>query len=426
MAAAIDLVNAGADVVVVEASHRPGGRVRTVDQNFQHGQYAESGAEWIDDHHERVRRWLERAGVRTLGVGEQWTVIRRWLHHQGRLLAPDQVHTIDDRLGAQLDAFDAVVDDAARGVLDPARPTSHDDAHSLDHRSLADVAVHAQLGELAALFRRRDAQGEFAAEPGDVSLLFVAQQRAYQRVASGGRDVRAHRVDGGLSRIARHMAHQLNDCLRLGEMLVAIDHDDDGVTVRTTKAALAADHVVLACSLVPLRSVRFTPELPPALHAAMMHLGYGSVTKTAVQWPTRGWPPGYATTDRLVQRVYEPTVDQQGEAGVLMAYCGGDGGHRWAAWPAEERLRRAADEMRAMFGLEGEPIGGFSRAWSTKPRYGGSYAVYRPGQVTAFWDVLRRPHGRLHLAGEHVATCTGYVEGALESGEAVAARLLAH
>jgi monoamine oxidase len=79
-----------------------------------------------------------------------------------------------------------------------------------------------------------------------------------------------------------------------------------------------------------------------------------------------------------------------------------------------------------MFGLEGEPIGGFSRAWSTQPRYGGSYAVYRPGQVTAFWDVLRRPHGRLHLAGEHVATCTGYVEGALESGEAVAARLLAH
>ena len=28
------------------------------------------------------------------------------------------------------------------------------------------------------------------------------------------------------------------------------------------------------------------------------------------------------------------------------------------------------------------------------------------------------------LTGEHVATCTGYMEGALESGETVAARIL--
>jgi monoamine oxidase len=34
--------------------------------------------------------------------------------------------------------------------------------------------------------------------------------------------------------------------------------------------------------------------------------------------------------------------------------------------------------------------------------------------------VLRRPHGRIWLAGEHVATWTGYLEGAVESGERVA------
>lgn len=67
--------------------------------------------------------------------------------------------------------------------------------------------------------------------------------------------------------------------------------------------------------------------------------------------------------------------------------------------------------------------GAFSRAWSAHPRYGGSYAVYRPGQVTAFWEVLRRPHGRVWLAGEHAATWTGYLEGAVESGESVAGRI---
>lgn len=77
-----------------------------------------------------------------------------------------------------------------------------------------------------------------------------------------------------------------------------------------------------------------------------------------------------------------------------------------------------------MHGITDSPLGGWSRAWGAQARYGGSYAVYEPGQVTAYWDVLRRPWGRVHLAGEHVATCTGYMEGALESGDTVADRLL--
>jgi monoamine oxidase len=45
--------------------------------------------------------------------------------------------------------------------------------------------------------------------------------------------------------------------------------------------------------------------------------------------------------------------------------------------------------------------------------------------VTAFWRVLREPHGRVHLAGEHAATVCGYVEGAVESGRRVAGEILA-
>jgi monoamine oxidase len=45
--------------------------------------------------------------------------------------------------------------------------------------------------------------------------------------------------------------------------------------------------------------------------------------------------------------------------------------------------------------------------------------------VTAHWAALREPGGPISLAGEHVATWTGYLEGAVESGETAAARLLA-
>jgi monoamine oxidase len=137
----------------------------------------------------------------------------------------------------------------------------------------------------------------------------------------------------------------------------------------------------------------------------------------------RSWQPGYATTDSVAQRVYEPTVDQPGPSGVLMSYAGGDGGRRLAERSHDDRLAVIESDMRAIHGISALSSAGFSRAWSNEARYGGSYAVYRPGQVTAHWEVLRQPCGRVWLAGEHVATWTGYLEGAVESGETVAAAI---
>ncbi len=423
LGAATQLRAAGCDVTIVEGGHRPGGRVRTVRDAFVGGQYSESGAEWVDDIHPRLLALLDRYGVGLLGAGEQWTVIRRWLHRDGRLMSAQDMREADPALDEQFAAFDAIVAAATAGIADAANPQLHPDAAALDARSLADAVAEAGYGDLAGLFARRDAQGEFASEPSQVSLLFVAQQRAFHRDASQGRQVTAYRVDGGFSQVAEHLAAELGDAVFYGETLLGVEQDADGVVVQTSSRRLQADHVVLACSLVPLRSVDFHDAMPADLHRAVHGLGYGTVTKTSVQWSRREWRPGYATTSGRAQRVYEPTADQPGDSGILMAYCGGDGGHEWARLTEPERIALAADEMRAMHGLTAETVGGYSRAWSTLPRFGGSYSVYEPGQVTAFWDVLRRPWGRVHLAGEHVAACTGYIEGALESGETVATRL---
>jgi len=391
---------------------------------FGAGQVAESGAEWIDSIHARLLQQLDRFGIERLGAGEQWTTIRRWIHRNGELLGPEQVRAAEPGVYDELDEFDRIVEAAAGGITDPSRPWLHPEAATLDAQSLADVADLTQLGELARLFKSRDSQGEFAEEPGRVSLLFVAQQRAYHALHSRGVTVKSHRVAGGFSAVAEGMAAPLRAVLTFGEHLVGIEQDADGVVVSTDRRALRADHLVVACSLVPLRKVAFHTAPPTALRAAIDELGYGTVTKTAVQWPRRGWPAGYATTAGRAQRVYESTIDQPGEPGVLMAYCGGDGGREWARLSEVDRLTLAASEMKAMHHLADAPMDGFSRAWSNEPRFGGSYAVYQPGQVTAHWRVLREPWGRVHLAGEHVADCTGYMEGALESGENVAARIV--
>lgn len=418
----------GVEVDLIEGGPRSGGRARTVRAPFVDGQYVESGAEWVDTDHARMRSLMARFGIGTLGEGQEWTTIRRMLFRDGVLLDAARIREVDPDVDRQLARYEAEFEAIAAGVADPARPDLHPQAAQHDARSLADVARDADLGELAALFARRNSQGEFAAEPAEVSSLFVAQQRAQMTAHGAGEVVRAHRLDGGMSRLVDALVAEL------GEQSVHIAHDelvervhwtDDRVEVITTRRTIAADRVVLACSLVPLRSVIFDPPLPHALHAAVHEVGYGTITKTALQYPYRAWPAGYATTALDAQRVYEPTLDQPGDAGVLMAYAGGAGGRALALHDETERMRRIAGDIDTMYGLDAAPIGGFSRAWSNEARYGGSYAAYGPGHVTAHWQVLRQPCGAICLAGEHVATWTGYLEGAVESSERVVAHLVA-
>jgi monoamine oxidase len=410
----------GHDVVLIEAGRRLGGRVRTVRVPFAEGQYVESGAEWVDTHHRRMRQLLDRHGLQLQGEGQQWTTIRRWLHRDGRLQSPSD---LGEAVQRQLQEFDGIVDDAARMVADSANPQRSAAAAELDAMSLAAVADRAGLDDLARLFKLRESQGEFAAEPDEVSLLFVAQQRAISSISGAGSVVRSHRIEGGLDKLVQGMAADVNDSISIDELLLGVEHGDRSVTAITSRRRIEADAIVLACSLVPLRAVTFDPALPAQLQRAIDELGYGTVTKTAVQFAERQWPSGYATTEGITQRVYEPTVDQPGKSGVLMSYAGGDGGRRLAAMSEHDRLELIEAEIRDVHGLTAPSTGGFSRAWSAEQRFGGSYAVYRPGQVTAFWEVLRRPSGRIWLCGEHVATWTGYLEGAVESGERVASEI---
>lgn len=421
LSAARCLLASDVDVVLVEAASRVGGRVRTVGSPLQEGQHVELGAEWVDTHHHRMTSLLRRHGLSLEGEGQQWTTLRRWLHRHGRLSSPAD---LGQGVTAELEACEAMVHDAAGQIGDPANPQRSPAAAALDSLSLADVIASAGCGELSRLLRTRESQGEFAAEPGEVSLLFVAQQRAVSAAAGADTVVRAHRIVGGLGALVEAMASEVGDVIQCNERLTSIEHDFSGAVVTTSRRMIVADAVVLACSLVAVQRVHFEPPLPAVLQRAIDQLGYGAVTKTAVQFAAREWPRGYATTDGVTQRIYEPTVDQPGSAGVLMSYAGGDGGRRLAQLDVDERVRLIEAEMRDIHGITATALAGVSAAWSAEPDFGGSYAVYRPGQVTAFWDVLRRPHGRIWLAGEHVATWTGYLEGAVERGESVAGAIL--
>ena len=434
LSAAESLLAGGAEVTLIEAEQRFGGRTRTFHDSYVDGQYAESGAEWVDSIHWRMLDLMQRFDIETLGERMPWSTIRRWVYWNGVRHTGGDIDKLEPHVVEAIELYDNLCEAAVATMSDPSQPQLHPDAALLDSRSLADLIRESDLGPVGRLFARRNAQGEFASEPDKVSALFVAQQRAFEKseVQRQGIGNLSSRVKGGVSQIAEALGRDLIQhprlTLKLGCSLTSVEQTSDGVVVGCLnsegKFEVAASHLVLACSLVPLRNVEFRSEIPAALREAMWGLGYGAITKTAVQFANREWDSGYGTTDSLSQRLYDPSVDQDGESGIVMAYCGGDGGRELATQSEAERIDAMTTDMRNIHGITAPSTGAFSRAWSIEPNFGGAYATYEPGQVTRFWDVLRQPWGRVHLSGEHVATCTGYMEGAVESGRNVADRIL--
>jgi monoamine oxidase len=434
LSAAESLLAGGAEVTLIEAEQRLGGRTRTIHDSYIGGQYAESGAEWVDSIHWRMLELMQRFGIETLGERMPWSTIRRWVYWNGLRHTGGDIEKLEPHVVEAIEIYDNLCEAPVATMSDPSQPHLHPDAALLDSRSLADLIRESDLGPVGRLFARRNAQGEFASEPDKVSALFVAQQRAFEKseVQRQGIGNLSSRVKGGVSQIAEALGRDLIQhsrlTLKLGCALTSVEQTSDGVVVGCSNSEgrfeIVADQLVLACSLVPLRRVDFRSEIPTALREAMWGLGYGAITKTAVQFSQRQWDSGYGTTDSLAQRLYDPSVDQNGESGIVMAYCGGDGGRELATQSEAERIDAMTTDMRNIHGITAPSTGAFSRAWLTEPNYGGAYATYEPGQVTKFWDVLRQPWGRVHLAGEHVATCTGYMEGAVESGRDVADRIL--
>jgi len=191
-------------------------------------------------------------------------------------------------------------------------------------------------------------------------------------------------------------------------------------------AAVAADHVIVGVPLPALRGVEFSPPLPPAVAGAVAHLQYGIATKTILQYARRFWrEEGYSGdtfTDLTIGTTWEATNRQAGTPGILLGYTSGDAGVDFTDLTAAQRIATATEELGSLYpGSADLRRGAFTAAWATEPFTRGTYTAYAPGQVSAYWRALRRPIGRLVLAGEHTSTYTSYMEGAVRSGRRAAA-----
>jgi monoamine oxidase len=175
--AGVDLVDAGRDVVVVEARDRVGGRVWS--HAFDNGQWCERGAEFIDTDHAVVLELVTELGLRLTDVRSGHNDETRWLDVSGRT-APFALH---HSLLGELERWHEAI-----GVL--AAAVNADDpylsprAAELDALRLSDIVNELQLSPMARVVVGREVRSEFM-------RAWPLMQRRYGRMVLAGENTDA-------------------------------------------------------------------------------------------------------------------------------------------------------------------------------------------------------------------------------------------
>lgn len=427
LTAALDLVEAGWEVVVLEARDRIGGRVHTVHDPFGPGLHAEAGGESIDNDHRHLLAMIKRFKLRTerrpankvLDGVTYWRGTRQgtdaFALGQGGKVATDY-----ERFYRALDELTV--------NLDPAHPDRLGQAEDLDARSLAEFSADLKLLPAAQFLVDTDNRGGFNAEPADVSLLFAAQQAAVgEDLTDAG--IESMRISGGNDLLPTAMAKELGTLVVLKAPVTRVEHAKDHVRVTAGDTTYNGAWLVLACPLMPLRKVVFTPALPASVSATIDGLDLGAAAKVTLQYENRFWEAeggsGFTVTDLPFGIAWSSTDSYASKAGLLTAFLTGNGARTAAGQDDETRMTSVRSQFDRVYptGASRHDPNQSTIAWANEQYTGGGYAVHRPGQFLPFWQVLRAGTGRIRFAGEHTETLAGYMESAVRSGHRIAASL---
>ncbi len=387
------LVSRGADVVVLEARERVGGRVFS--HHFSDGQVAERGAEFIDSNHAEVLALATRLGLTLSRRSADLDPAATLLDAGGRAV-PMSMH-------ASLEPDIARWDQAVAAIPGGAEP---------DMESLADLMHALDLSVLARLVIGRQIRTEYMLPPEEVSRRFAGEMTRLQ--AAGSRE--CHRIVGGNDQLATGLAARLGDRVRVASAVQSIDAERGAITLRTGEVIEAT--TIVAAVPLPVLS-RIWSAMPLQLGA----VGYGVGGKVSVQFDRRIWHDygrnGTVLTDRAWGHLWETSDDQSGDRGVLTSLLSSHDGAAFAALP--EAPDRIVTEIDRLFpgakGLSGERV---HTDWTNDPMSLGAYSCFGPGQLAAAEPHLRIAYGRMLLAGEHTDEFSGFMEGALRSGRRVA------
>jgi monoamine oxidase len=432
LAAARRLVDAGAEVVVLEARDRVGGRTLTLPA--ADGTPIDHGGQWIGPTQHRIAALAERLGVTTYPSYE------RGLHtefREGRALRYDGPMPGDNDPASAVAMGQAIRElDAMAATVPLEAPWTATQALAWDSQTVETwLQARVPAGQ-ARTWLREAIRSTLAAEARDLSLLhtlFVIRAAGgialLLATAGGAQERRFHQ---GAQEISIRLAESLGDRVVLGAPAQVVRHGDGRVVVEAEGREVTAGRAILAVPPAIAGRIGYRPAMPGWRNQLTQRVPMGSVIKVHAIYEEPFWRgeglSGFVVSDSGPVRIVYDNSPEDGSPGVLVGFIEGEQARTWARRNPADRRAGVLACLADYFGERaGRPRELLERSWADEEYSGGCYAGYfPPGVWTSFGQALREPIGRLHWAGTETATAwTAYMEGAVQSGQRAADEVLA-
>ena len=433
--AALTLEAAGLGTLVLEAQQRVGGRIHSMRQL---GSTAEAGGTYIGAGYTRVLDAAERYGVELMDV----TPVLEFFREQDLVLRGEIIRQAD---WAAHPANDFPVADkqhlpwSYHRVLTMRDNPLQSPGEWLEPQHAAlDVSAHDWLRGLGlserAIALAYGLNVSFGRDAHDVSALLLLFRGAFSKSqrAVAPKDTLGYTARHGVQRIPERMAAALQSGVELGAVVTGVALERDRATVTCADGRhYTARHVIAAVPTGVLRRIAIDPALPAAQARGVAELPSQPLTQVYLAPKTPFWEQdGYAaslfTDTHAGMLAAARNRDRPTEVTSLTAWVTGDLAaelDRLSPADAGRTVIAAVEKIRPAARGQLELVG--MHSWGADPHSAGAWAYFRPGQVTQFAAHLGNAHGRLQFCGEHLATESRGMEGAMESAEEAVAAILA-
>lgn len=386
------LQEAGHDVVVLEARSRVGGRVLTVRDGFEDGQYADVGAMILYEGQPNIMELCERFELDLTPMVTFGAELPALLFG-GKLVDPETVGAAFGELGA---------------AHEQVPPVPFETVAAWSRRARLSSAPYAFLEALIQI------QPSIPLRYVDAHSLQLGPEVFCQ--IAGGNDQLPRRIADGLD-------------VRLDQPVRTIGWSGPGVTVETERETLTGDLVVAAVPGPLTTELGWDPPLPPEKVGALVSLRYGSGAGVGIQYAETGIVREAIKTgiftDRLPNWFLDVSAHQSGQPIVVVTILSAE---RQPRDLDDGAVLQEAD--RTMELVTGGPVTrtfGTIANWTDDPW---SRCIARApigDQRETLLPPIRAPLGRnVFFAGEHTddRPGPGGMEGAIKSAYRVAGEIL--
>ncbi|MBX3281534.1 MAG: FAD-dependent oxidoreductase [Acidobacteria bacterium] len=407
LAAAYKLKNAGWNVTVIEARSRIGGRVFSYSFKEEPSLISELGAEWVGESHERIK-----ALCSDFKIPLQRHQFEDRLMQNGRVSQPGEW------------GFSPPAKQAFEKLIKNYEKLTQVQKTALDKLDWWTFLESKGFSQADLIIRDLMDSTDFGESIRHVSAFAALAEYA----ESSPHNEMDYKMTGGNSRLVDEFAKRIGaENIRLATRVTEVKQRAGKVTVTTDKGTFNADACVCTAPVASLRKIKFDPPLPSSQAAALEKLTYARIVKNSVLFDERFWKAENFSlvSDTASHYYFHSTQDQPGKSGILCSYAVGEKADLLAS---QDNARRMNVITRDLVDLESRAPqlarSIASYAWQRDEFTHGAYALYRPGQWFGIRPILARPHGKVLFAGEHIADWQGFMEGAIETGEAAADALI--